>query len=210
MVICLRCKIVINKKIAIPHPHSPDKLFCPHCKRLLFDLGHEEALLSPAEQIERYDLAQHPHNKKDVVNYYEEHDTDVKILGCLDAVQSKADDVEARITLSRLYLIKKQYNLALEEAYTAISYAGETKETVGLLSDIFAASEDYNSASKYCIKILQKNPNDIGSRYNLAIALFYLGNYSSAANQFKKILQIDPTNKDAKNAIKEMKKYLIK
>lgn len=207
--ICLKCKKIVDSRQALVHPQSKTLLFCNTCKRLLIDFGREFVRLSPADTIQDFDKDPSKYvSYEKIFSFIQDPDVDIKILQCQDAIQVKPDNTDARVTLIKLYLTKKDFDNALKEIIELEAITGETVILYSLLADTFAGAGNFQEAIKFCAKILKIEEGNHYARYNLGIALACLGNYHAAANQFTKILKSNPRHREAKNALEQVKSLI--
>lgn len=208
--ICIKCKKIVPITAALVHPKSNKYLFCPECKRLLIDFGQEFVRLSSPDKLIEYDRNPNPDITPESVDpFITAPQVDTRILECLDAIAIKPENIDARITLIKLYITKNDFKTALKEIVDLEGITGQDLTSMALLADVFAGAGNYKQAIQYCVKILKHNNHNIDARYNLGVALACLGNYSAAANQFIKIVKINPEHNEAKKSLELLKPYLI-
>lgn len=73
---------------------------------------------------------------------------------------------------------------------------------------LYFVSEQYDAAVKVYLKALETFPDDISLLYNLGMTYLALKNESDAAQAFRKILEIDPTHKEAQESLDKVLNYL--
>ena len=73
---------------------------------------------------------------------------------------------------------------------------------------LYFVSEQYDAAVKVYLKALESFPDDISLLYNLGMTYLALKNESEAASAFRRILELDPTNKEAQESLDKVLNYL--
>ena len=73
---------------------------------------------------------------------------------------------------------------------------------------LYFVSEQYDAAVKVYMKALETFPDDISLLYNLGMTYLALKNEADAAQAFRKILELDPTHKEAQESLDKVLNYL--
>lgn len=73
---------------------------------------------------------------------------------------------------------------------------------------LYFVSEQYDAAVKVYLKALETFPDDISLLYNLGMTYLALKSENEAAQAFRKILELDPTHKEAQESLDKVLNYL--
>ena len=86
-------------------------------------------------------------------------------------------------------------DLALQESEQAVSVAPSYSKAYELMGKIYAKRKDQEKAFKYFRLAAAGSTTDAGIRYNLALSYYDLGDYAGAVEQYKDIMELEPSLK---------------
>jgi tetratricopeptide (TPR) repeat protein len=87
--------------------------------------------------------------------------------------------------------------LLLAYAISDLSYSNEYLLLAVFLMTEIAKTDNWTTAASALEKALQQSPHDLQLHYQLGLCQFKLGNFKSAADHFKQVLQAEPAALDA-------------
>ena len=121
----------------------------------------------------------------------------------IHALSLKPDYSDAHFNLALLYTIKGQGGDAANHYIQAIRF-GSDPEAYYNLGIIYHENGELEQAVKTYSGALQLKPDYVKARLNLAIAYGQLGDLKAAKDQFQTVLQYDPENEIAINALSQL------
>ncbi len=130
----------------------------------------------------------------------EQHDAAVNAL--LEAKKTQPEDLKVNVSLAEAY--QKANRLAEAEAilnFLAKINPAEAKFYYGQAMRMYDATQNYAAAVNPARKIVELNPQDEMSVYNLGLMYFKQEKYDEAVAVFKQCLALNPTNAFAWNQV---------
>ncbi len=122
------------------------------------------------------------------------------------ALRTEPENVEYNTKLASALLTVGQYEAALTPLHTAIRTQPGNAALNANLGVALAGLGRYSEAQPFFEKALTLNPNLLDARLNYGILLLKQGNAPQAQAQFQIVLQQDPANSVARNALQQMTK----
>jgi tetratricopeptide (TPR) repeat protein len=114
----------------------------------------------------------------------------------------KAEAIPARTMIGRAFMIGKRWPEAAEELQLVLTMTNPASDAhaiaLGYLADTILNEERFDEAIAYYRAFLALRPSDPGGVINLGIALAQTGRSREAADAFRRALQIDPANINAR------------
>lgn len=159
----------------------PIKMFDKHCEMLLSD--NEPSPASCRSIIDRYG------------------GIDEAIEACKVTVQSEPSTVLPYLELASLYSAKERYDKAVDVCRDAEARFSESSVLFWFMARYLLKGGHINSVVEMCEARLAVNPADTRVRYRLGCALYQMKRYDDAIQEQQRVLQINPRNCDAYNAI---------
>ncbi len=163
---------------------------------LLFLLIITFSYFSGKEIIKPY-LAQH--KVATTPDFFEEklNDPNAQISELLQLSNQHPTDARVYEKLAWVYAKQKMFGQAIE-AYRAALKIVPTSSAFNNLGNIYFLSMGNKDLAIECYNnSLTINQNQIDARLNLGVAYYYKGKLKEAADQFKKVLELDPNNEKA-------------
>jgi tetratricopeptide (TPR) repeat protein len=119
---------------------------------------------------------------------------------------------------NKLGITKPKYEMVVTKASSdSIKYALELFNAYSFLGSyyLFGSKPEPNNAIRYYLKILKLDPKNpqvtqwkIRAYFSLGISYSKMKRYEEALENYKKVIELDPSNKDAKKSIEDVNKVL--
>ena len=106
---------------------------------------------------------------------------------------------ELNYNLAKLYELKNRPGNALKYAWRAKELREDYKDALDLVASIFFDLGDYSEAAKFYEKVIEFNPKDAMSHFNLGCVFFAMKSYEEAEVQWRKAISNEQIIKPAKN-----------
>lgn len=134
--------------------------------------------------------------------HYKLGNIDKAIKICKEVLELIPENIEAKIVLASCYVRRGLYRKALG----LLNYEGveSISDIQNLRGSCYFMQKRYERAIQEFKKATLINPDTLIYHYNLATAYVKIGNYDKAKSEFQKVLQLEPTHKEAKEALKRI------
>lgn len=98
---------------------------------------------------------------------------------------------------ARLFMLKNDYNKALQDIHQAVSIDGKNSAYLVTLSDIYLFTGQPDNSKETLVRAVEVNDRDVDARLKLAKLYLIMQDYNNCFNTVKELLEIDPSNSGA-------------
>lgn len=105
---------------------------------------------------------------------------------------------ELNYNLAKLYKINKNLGKALQYAWRAKELKEDYKDAFDLVASIFFELEDFEESVKFYEKVIELDPKDAMSHFNLGCVCFSIKDYEKAEEHWRKAIKNEQKIKKAK------------
>jgi len=181
---CRKCEKEYQPKQTIVHRNN---FYCPICKNQLNYFGREKSVISHKKRLDHYDEimpnAREAKLTGHVVHYSNVH-INTLILECRDALKHNPNNIEALLSLAKLYQSQKEVTKALENLSKILTIDPTHQLTRQLSAEIYLTEKNYPKAIEQLEAIKDIDPNDEQIHINLGIAHYQNKNLQKSLNSF--------------------------
>jgi tetratricopeptide (TPR) repeat protein len=115
---------------------------------------------------------------------------------------------ELNYNLAKLYVINNSLGKALQYAWRAIELKEDYKDAHDLVGSIFFDLEDFEESLKFSGKVIEFDPKDAVSHYNLGCVCYAMKDYGKAERHWRKAIKNEQKIKQAEEKDKSSQKEL--